>query len=112
MQRKLIWLTQRDIQFLEFITRSMNTLIITYQLDNSTADYSKIATVVQKYEFWNKPFNRTWLIRTRCTPIEVRNTLRDAIGGEGRILVMDVSKSAWATSNVPVATNEWLHGVN
>jgi len=87
----------------------MNTLLITYQLDNYQESYPKISAQIKSYENWAKLFNRTWLVRSEKRTSVVRDELRHAILGNGKILVVNVSGSAWATSKVENEVTSWMH---
>ena len=87
----------------------MKTYIITYQLDNYKAIYPHISEKIKSYGKWAKPFNRTWIVKTDKSAVELREELSSIINRKGSILVMEVSGSAWATSCVNAKVNEWLH---
>ena len=86
----------------------MNTLFITYSLDDYEDTYEKIRKQLKKYPNWAKIFARTWVIRTAHSTRHVRNSLRDAIDGKGRIVVFNITDSAWATYKVEESVIEWM----
>lgn len=87
----------------------MNILLVTYELDNYQNDYSKISEKIKSYDGWAKPFNRTWLIRTSKGASAVRDDLSRVIDGNGKILVVNITGSAWGSCNVSSNVNGWLH---
>jgi len=87
----------------------MNTLIITYELNNSKEDYPKLSNKIKSYDGWAKPFNRTWFIKSSKKASIVRDELNEEIGGRGKIVVINVSGAAWGTLNVSCEVNAWLH---
>ena len=42
----------------------MNTLFVTYALDDAVESYSKISSKLKRYPDWVKLFNRAWIIKT------------------------------------------------
>jgi len=87
----------------------MKTFIVTYKLDNYKVSYPIISEKIKSYDRWAKPFDRTWIIKTDKSAVEVRDELVSAINSKGSIIVMDVSGSAWATARVNIKVNDWLH---
>lgn len=65
----------------------MNTLFITYSLDDYGETYDKIRARLKRYPNWAKLFARTWIIRTTHSSRRVRDTLSDVIEGKGHIVV-------------------------
>lgn len=88
----------------------MNAFIVTYNLDNNETSYPLISKKLKSYGKWAKPFERTWIIKTDKSAVEVRDELASSIHNNGSILVMNVSGVAWATSRVNTKVNDWLHG--
>ena len=41
----------------------MNTLFVTYALDDAVESYSKISSKLKRYPDWVKLFNRAWIIK-------------------------------------------------
>lgn len=87
----------------------MKSYIVVYQLENSVNDYSKISEKLKAYSGWAKPFDRTWLIRTDKTAVEIRDELASAIERRGSIMVIKISDASWATSLVQRSINDWMH---
>lgn len=87
----------------------MKSYIVVYQLENSSNDYSKISEKLKSYSGWAKPFDRTWLIKTDKSAVEIRNELASSIERRGSIMVIRISEAAWATSRVQTNINDWMH---
>lgn len=87
----------------------MKSFLIVYKLNNPSSDYTAISEKIKSYEKWAKPFERTWLVQTERSVVEVRDELAAAIDKKGSILVMDVGSAAWATSRVNTEVTEWMH---
>ena len=87
----------------------MKTFLIVYKLNNYKQDYSIISEKIKSYSAWAKPFDRTWLIKTDRSAVEIRDGLASSINRRGSILVMEVSRTAWATSMVDNKVNDWMH---
>lgn len=86
----------------------MNTLFITYSLDDYGETYDKIRARLKRYPNWAKLFARTWIIRTTHSSRRVRDTLSDVIEGKGHIVVVNITDSAWATYKVDESVLEWM----
>jgi len=86
----------------------MNTFLITYTLDNSTESYNKISSQLKKYPNWAKLFARVWMIKTSRSSKRVRDELSDAINGKGKIVVVNITDSAWATYNINDNVLKWM----
>lgn len=86
----------------------MNTYLVTYTLDNSDESYPKISTRLKLYPNWAKLFARTWVIKTSRSSKHVRDELAEAIEGKGKIMVINITDSAWATYKMDDKLIDWL----
>ncbi len=86
----------------------MRTYLITYLLDDSSTTYSKISSSIKKYPNWAKVFARTWLITSKDRPSEIRDNLSSSIDGEGKILVIEITSSAWASYSIDKIITSWI----
>lgn len=86
----------------------MNSLFITYLLDDTSESYDKISTQIKQYDDWAKVFSRAWIVRTNKSSRRVRTELSDAIDGHGEILVINITDSAWASFRLDMGINEWM----
>lgn len=86
----------------------MNTLFITYSLDDYRETYDRISAQIKRYPNWAKLFARTWIIRTTHSSRHVRDSLSRAIEGRGHIVVVNITDSAWATYKVDESVLDWM----
>lgn len=86
----------------------MNTYLVTYLLDNTESDYSRISAKIRSFPHWLKLYPRTWLIRSNMSTRRVRTLLSDSIDGKGTIFVMNVTDSSWASYRLDNDITDWL----
>lgn len=86
----------------------MNTFIVTYTLDDSTESYPKISSRLKGFPKWAKLFARVWIIRTSRSSKRVRDELSDVIEGKGKIVVINITDSAWATYGINDRMIDWM----
>lgn len=86
----------------------MNTLFVTYALDNPVDSYSKISKRLKRYPDWVKLFNRAWIIKTPQSSLKVRDDLVNSIEARGKIVVINITDSAWATFNIDKDFLSWM----
>ena len=86
----------------------MNTFLVTYTLDNSTESYDAISSRLKRYPNWAKLFARVWIIRTSRSSKRIRDELSDVIEGKGKIVVINITDSAWATYIIPDNILDWM----
>ena len=86
----------------------MNTFIVTYTLDDSTESYLKMSSRLKDFPKWAKLFARVWIIRTSRSSKRVRDELSDVIEGKGKIVVINITDSAWATYGINDRMIDWM----
>ena len=86
----------------------MNTLFITYTVDNNSVDYPNLSARLKQFPDWVKLFNRAWIIKTRRSSRIVRDELDNIIGGRGRIVVINITDSPWATAQIDEDVLLWM----
>lgn len=86
----------------------MNTHIVIYQLDDSSADYRLISRKIKAYPNWAKLYPRMWLIRTNKSTKSVRTELSDAIDGRGSIVVINITDSSWSSYRLDDDLVTWM----
>jgi len=88
----------------------MNTLIISYDLGlpETYEDYKFLIKYIKSYPNWAKPLQSVWLIRTTKTSGQVRDEIKAKIDSNDKVLVMDVTKTGWATFNVSKEVTDWM----
>ena len=85
----------------------MNTYFVTYTLDDS-ASYTDLSRRLKRYPNWTKLFARAWIIRTSRSSKGVRDELSDVIEGKGKIVVINITDSAWATYGINDRMIDWM----
>ena len=86
----------------------MKTYFITYTLDNNQSSYSDLSNRLKRYPNWCKLFARAWIIKTSLSSTRVRDQLMEAIDGNGQIVVINITDSAWATYRISEDMLDWM----
>lgn len=88
----------------------MNTLLISYDLGlpETYEDYKLLIQYIKLYPNWAKPLQSVWLIKTTKTSGQVRDEIKVKIDSNDKVLVMDVTKTGWATFNVSKDVTDWM----
>lgn len=88
----------------------MNTLLISYDLvlPETYEDYKLLIQYIKSYSSWAKPLQSVWLVKTTKTPGQVRDEIKAKIDSNDKVLVMDVTKTGWATFNVSKEVTDWM----
>lgn len=86
----------------------MNTLLVTYQLDNSNETYVLIRDRLKEFPNWAKPFPKVWIIRTSYSAGKVRNLLSSVISEKGAIIVINITDCNWATFKIDDDILAWM----
>lgn len=85
----------------------MNTYFVTYTLDDQSS-YPALSKRLKRFPNWVKLFARTWIINSSLSSKRVRDKLIDAIDGNGQIVVIDITDSAWATYRINEDILNWM----
>lgn len=89
----------------------MNTFLITYDLAGreSLQDYQKLHDHIKtSYSNWARPAQSVWLINTNEKVAQTRDNLRQLVDENDKILVIDVTRSSWATYNISKVVIDWM----
>ncbi|HBH46872.1 MAG: hypothetical protein A2445_05655 [Candidatus Jacksonbacteria bacterium RIFOXYC2_FULL_44_29] len=88
----------------------MSTLLISYDLGlpETYEDYKLLIQYIKSYSSWAKPLQSVWLIKTTKTSAQVRDEIKAKIDSNDKILVVDVTKTGWATFNVSKEVTGWM----
>lgn len=86
----------------------MNTFFVTYALDNAAESYPIISSRLKHYPNWAKLFNRAWIIKTHKSSRTVRDDLSEAIHDKGKVVVINITNSAWAVSGLDSDMLNWM----
>lgn len=85
----------------------MNTYFVTYTLDDQSS-YIALSNRLKRYPNWGKLFARAWIIKTAKPSQKVRDELIEAIDGNGQIVVINITDSAWATYRINEDVLDWM----
>lgn len=80
----------------------MNRILVT-----SSIPAKSLAEVLRGYPRWAMILDDVWIVRTTKSHIQVRDELRTKYPGY-KVLTIDVTSSAWATSSMSDVINNWL----
>ena len=88
----------------------MNTFLISYDLGlpETYDDYKILIQYIKSYPTWAKSLQSVWLIKTNKTISQVRDEIKDRIDANDKVLVIDVTKTGWATFNVSKEVTNWM----
>lgn len=85
----------------------MKSLFITYTLEDDSNDWQEVNDLLKSFPNWAKLFKHTWIIQTAKSTCQVRDELSKIIS-KGKILVIDITYSQWATCEVDRKVVEWM----
>jgi hypothetical protein len=86
----------------------MGTFLVGYDLDKPDQNYPDLINKLKSYETWWHHLDSTWLIKATSTAAKLRDELEAHIGKADKLLVIEVTNVAWATTGLPDTANEWL----
>jgi len=88
----------------------MNTFLISYDLGlpETISDYHILIEYIKFYGVWAKPLQSVWLIKTNKSIARVRDEIKLRIDSNDRVLVIDVTGTAWATYNISQKVTDWM----
>jgi hypothetical protein len=88
----------------------MKTMLITYEIcySETSDEYKRLIEHLMSYPNWANPLKSIWLVKTKQTITAVREALKSYIVDDDKILVIDVTKSEWATSRVSREVSSWM----
>lgn len=82
---------------------------ISYDLKSD--NYESLINAIQSYGFWWHQSKSTWFIDTTQTSREVLDNLRNFLGEEDKLIVIQVQKNWWAIGHTEEEYN-WLRNRN
>lgn len=88
----------------------MNTFLISYDLGSSETydDYKMLIQYIKSYSTWAKPLQSVWLVKTTKTASQVRDEIKTKIDSNDKVLVVDITKTGWASFNISKDVAEWM----
>ena len=89
----------------------MKTYLISYDLTmpENRPEYTRLINAIKSYNYWAKPLQSLWLIKTDIPALQVINHLRMFIDANDHMLVIEVTND-WAIYNLPEAVVNWMKG--
>lgn len=85
----------------------MNTLLIFFYT-TSVEVQSSLLNQIKNYKSWAYVLENAYFIKTSLTPQQVRDQLKLTVTESGSIFVIDVSKSGWASYQLPPTLTAWM----
>lgn len=87
---------------------SMNTILVSYDLRAPGKDYARLWEHLQSYQDYIKPLESFWLLRTSYSAEQVRNTVKQYIDANDRLIVINVTSDAAAWFNLSDKHSQWI----
>lgn len=88
----------------------MRTVLISYDLNSIHKDYGDVITYIKSLGDWARPLKSQWLVKTDLSPMTIISGLRaHGADGDDSLLVIDVTKSSSAWSNLSLPISNWIH---
>ncbi len=87
----------------------MKTYLIIYQLSVAESAYANLIAYIKTATYWAKPFNSAWLIKTDVDVAKIRDGLRERIGPNDKIIVIEVPNKNWGSYNISAEVTKWMH---
>lgn len=87
----------------------MKILLIIFQSDDEDIRYQLIERI-KGFGSWARISNNAWCIKSDCkNTVDVRDSLKDLLTNNSeRLLVLNISDSAWASYYIPKEVTTWL----
>ena len=87
----------------------MATILIAYDIHPSTGDAcERVADSIRSLGEWWPHLESTWLVKTDHGPEQIRDLLREYVGSDDQLLIVDISRDAAAWFGVNDAGSRWL----
>lgn len=87
----------------------MNTLLVSYDLQAPGKDYQKLWDYLRSYDYFAKPLESLWLIKTDSTPEQVRDLVcANYVDKNDKIFIVDVTGKSAAWINLPNKVSDWI----
>lgn len=87
----------------------MATILIAYDIHPSASDAcERVTDVIRSLGEWWHHLKSTWLLKTSRTPEQIRDLLKEHVGSDDQLLIVDISRDAAAWFGVNDAGSRWL----
>lgn len=81
--------------------------LISYDLIAPGRDYSKLHEAIKNLGNWWHCLESTWIVNTSRTVSDIRDTLKNYVDDNDRLLVVTLGTS-WASWRLSQQCNDWL----
>lgn len=65
---------------------------------------------MKSFPNWAKLFQRAWIIQTTKSTRQVRDELAEVIENKGKIVIINITNSGWATCEIERKVVQWMKG--
>lgn len=86
----------------------MSTLLIAYDLNRPTQNYTDLIEAIKALGAWWHHLDSTWLVATSLTPAQARQRLYALMDNNDELLVIDVQGDTWSANGFDESAYTWL----
>lgn len=85
----------------------MSRLLVIFEVEKELR--TSLIEQLKKLGSWARITANTWCVLSDDkNTIIIRDTLKDAVGDNGRLFVVNITDSAWASFRIPKEVTDWL----
>lgn len=85
----------------------MSRLLVTFEIEDGLR--ATLIEQLRKLGSWARITANTWCVMTEDkNTVIIRDALKDAVGENGRLFVVNITDSAWASFRIPKEVTNWL----
>jgi len=81
---------------------------VNYDLNKSGQNYEKLITYLKSHNSWARPVRNSYFVQTPLSASALRDGIKQHVDSNDVVMVVSVTSSDWATSNVPADVTAWL----
>ena len=87
----------------------MRTYLISYDLirPESLPEYIKLFNTIKTANFWAKPLQSVWFVKTTLSSAQIRDELQKVIDANDKIVVIEVTNN-WASYGISQEVIDWM----
>lgn len=87
----------------------MGTILIAYDIHPSAGEAcERVTDAIRSLGEWWHHLESTWLVKTNHTPQQIRDLLKEHVGSDDQLLIVDISRDTAAWFGVNGAGSRWL----
>ena len=86
----------------------MNTYLIVLKLSADESLYTNVAKYLKSSSFWARPMPSVWIVKAGISEAQIRDGIRPLLYSGDGVLVVDITKKGWATSNLTGVVTDWM----